>query len=226
MPQRSRSRLSSAPFNLFQRGGIYGFSARQPRLYTPVQTVILVQQDSRVLETGNGIKMWSEPQHCQIIIFISYGGGEMQVELPFYLFIFFSAICVSPTSAAGDKLELTCWADVSVAKACCFTTSLWQTTCGCCLSLLTNEHTKRFQLSAPARAAHFHVGVRLNFFILIQFGFSPTGGNATFPISLTFLLPGSSKPASTRFSTSSATTQRPGEELCLHPLMNHPGCPL
>lgn len=39
-----------------------------------------------------------------------------------------------------------------------------------------------------------------------------TGGSATFPISLTFLLPGSSKPASTPFSISSDITRRPGEE--------------
>lgn len=43
--------------------------------------------------------------------------------------------------------------------------------------------------------------------------FCLTGGSATFPISQTFLLPGSSKPASTPFSISSDITQRPGEEV-------------
>ena len=50
---------------------------------------------------------------------------------------------------------------------------------------------------------------------LIKPVLSLTGGNATFPISPTFLLPGSSKHASTPFSISSDITQRPGEEVSL-----------
>lgn len=43
--------------------------------------------------------------------------------------------------------------------------------------------------------------------------FCLAGGSATFPISPTFSLPGSSKPAWTPFSISWDTTRRPGEEI-------------
>lgn len=64
------------------------------------------------------------------------------------------------------------------------------------------------------RATCAHAGVSLchvGCFCLIKPVCSLAGGNATFPISLTFSLPGSSKPAWTPFSISLDITQRPGE---------------
>lgn len=56
-PQR---RLSLAPFNLFM-GRKIRFLRRAARLHMRAVSVILIGPDTKVLETGNGIKMWSEP---------------------------------------------------------------------------------------------------------------------------------------------------------------------
>lgn len=56
-----RRQPSLAPFNLF-RGRKIQFLCEAAQLHMPVMSFILIDRDTRVLETGNGIKMWSEPQ--------------------------------------------------------------------------------------------------------------------------------------------------------------------
>lgn len=61
-----RRQPSLAPFNLFKGGKIL-FLCKAEQLHMPVISVIFIEPDSRVLETGNGIKMWSEPRPSQLI---------------------------------------------------------------------------------------------------------------------------------------------------------------
>lgn len=54
--------------------------AAEPRMR--VMSVILIESDTRVLETGNGIKMWSEPHPLLLLLLVveGGGGGRRQVE--------------------------------------------------------------------------------------------------------------------------------------------------
>lgn len=60
-----RRQPSLAPFNLF-RGRKILFLCKAAQLRMPVMSVILIEPDTRVLETGNGIKMRSEPRPSQL----------------------------------------------------------------------------------------------------------------------------------------------------------------
>lgn len=62
-----RRQPSLAPFNLFRGGRKILFLCKAAQLHMPVMSVILIEPDTRELETGNGIKMWSDPRPSQLI---------------------------------------------------------------------------------------------------------------------------------------------------------------
>lgn len=98
-----RRRPSVAPFNLFRGRKIF-FLCKAALLHMPVMCVILIEPDTRLLETGNGIKMWSESQtslaHWGLITL----GGRHRGCIPVQI----SVASVSHTSAAADKARLKC----------------------------------------------------------------------------------------------------------------------
>lgn len=66
--------LSLAPFNLFGGRKIL-FLRKAAQLHMPVISVILIQPDTRVLETGNVTKMWSEPRPILLFGGVTVSGG-------------------------------------------------------------------------------------------------------------------------------------------------------